>query len=333
MPVLDKLNKAQIEKYTKFLEAKENTNLNQDFRVLSLDKNNNFEIVYLEKNDNITGAMALRIMPVDRKHTVMYCSGEPVCDIYNLEEVNTLVNEAKGIATKYNSIMFVMTPNVEESDKLKKLYKKNGFKIYSTLPLSFLKNIHDKSMIVNLSQINDENMLEHFNDKTKYYIEMAEKREFQVKIGTTKREFNKFMKLYEQENMLDFQDVKKFETFKTLIKEFDDNELRVYTVSDKGKNLASAIVSKCGKNITCDEEIFEKENSLSVFARAKMHSEIIKWGVKANCTEYNMGKLEEDNRFKEGFATKEGIVKYIGKVCKVYNRFAALKYIVRGKKA
>lgn len=333
MPILDKTDKVQVEKYTKFLETKESVSLNQDFRVLSLDKNSNFEIVYLEKNGNITGTMALSIMPVGKKYSVLYSQGGPVCDVYNLNDVNLLVHEAKSVALKYNALMLVLLPEVEYEEKLEKLYKKKGFKMYSTLPFDFIKNAHDINMIVDLSQMNEDNVETYFNDKTKYYLETAQKREFQVKIGTTKREFNKFIKLYEQENMLDFQDVKKFETFKALLKEFDDDEIRVYSVSAKGKTVSSAIVSKCGNRIKCMGETYEKENPLAVFARAKMHLEIIKWGVNAGCVEYNMGKVdEEDNRLKEGFATKDGQVRFIGKICKVYNKFAAFKYIVRGKK-
>lgn len=333
MPVLDKTDKIQVEKYTKYLETKESVSLNQDFRVLSLDKNNNFEIVYLEKNGNITAAMALSIIPVGKSHSVLYCSGGPVCDIYNLNEVESLILEAKTIAQKNDALMVILVPEVEYDEKLKKLYKKKGFKLYSKLPFDFIKSVSDNNMIVDLSQMDENNVETHFNNKTKYYIETAEKRNFQTKIGTTKREFNKFMKLYEQENMLDFQDIKKFETFKALLKEFDDDELRVYSVSVKGKTLVSAIVERDGKKIKCIEEAYEKQNPLAVFARAKMHLEIIKWGVKTGCSAYNMGKVDEDgNRLKEGFATKDGQVRYIGKICKVYNKVSALKYTVRGKR-
>lgn len=332
MPVLDKSNKIQVAKYNKFLKGKENVSLTQDFRFLSSDKNNNFEIVYLEKNDNIIATMALSIISVSSKHSVLYCCNGPVCDIYNMEEVMSLIEEAKEIAIKHKALMLVMNPEVENSEKLKVLYKKKGFKIYSKLPFDFIKNTSSSNMVMDLSNVEEKKMIEILQDKAKYYVETAEKRNVQIKIGTTKREFNKFMKLYEQEKTLDFQDVKTFETFKTLLKELDDDELRIYTASVNGKVLSSAIACKYEETIKCIEEAFVKEDSQAIFARAKVHYEIMRWGIKTKCTSYNMGQVELDNRFKEGFATKAGQIEYIGKICKVYKKYASLIYRIRGKK-
>lgn len=332
MPVLDKSNKIQVEKYNNFLKGKENVSLTQDFRFLSSDKNNNFEIVYLEKNDNITATMALSIIPVSPKYSVLYCCSGPVCDIYNLEEVVALIEETKEIALKHKALMLVMNPEVENNEKLKALYKKKGFKIYSKLPFDFIKNTSSSNMVMDLSDVEEKTMIETLQDKAKYYVETAEKRNVQIKIGTTKREFNKFMKLYEQEKTLDFQDVKTFETFKTLLKELDDDELRIYTATVNGKVLSSAIACKYEDKVKCLEEAFAKEDPQAIFARAKIHYEIMRWGIKTGCTLYNIGRVELDNRFKEGFATKAGNVEYIGKICKIYNRYASLIYRIRGKK-
>lgn len=333
MPILDKTNKVLVTKYNKFLKGKESASLTQDFRFLLSDKNNNFEIVYLEKNDNLIATMALSIIPIGKKYSVLYCCNGPVCDVYNLDEVTSLVREVDVLAKKHNALMLVMNPEVEESEKLKGLYKRKGFKIYSMLPFDFVKNISSSNMVIDLSGVEESNMLEHLQDKAKYHIETAEKRNVQVKIGTTKREFNRFMKLYEQEKTMDFQAVKTFETFKALLKEFDDDELRIYTTSVNGKVLSSAIVCKYENNIKCLEEAYVKDEQLAVFARAKMHYEIMKWGVKSGCISYNMGQVDEgNNRFKESFATKAGQVNYIGKICKIYKSYASLIYRIRGKK-
>lgn len=333
MPILDKTNKVLVTKYNKFLKGKESASLTQDFRFLSSDKNNNFEIVYLEKNDNFIATMALSIIPIGKKYSVLYCCNGPVCDIYNLDEVTSLVREVDVLAKKHNALMLVMNPEIEESEKLKGLYKRKGFKIYSKLPFDFVKNISSSNMVIDLSNIEESNMFEYLQDKAKYHIETAEKRNVQVKIGTTRREFNRFMKLYEQEKTMDFQAVKTFETFKTLLKEFDDDELRIYTTSVNDKVLSSAIVCKYENKIKCLEETYAKDEQLAVFARAKMHYEIMRWGVKARCVSYNMGQVdEENNRFKESFATKTGQVNYIGKICKVYKGYASLIYRIRGKK-
>lgn len=330
MPILDKSDKVQVAKYIEFLKDKENVSLTQDIGFLSANKNSNFEIVFIEKNGHFTASMAINIIPVGKKHCVLYCCKGPVCDIYDLEQVNSLIKEAKPLVAKYNAIMLIMDPEIENDEKLKKIYNKKGYKVYSKLPFDFIKRSVDNCVNVDLEEFEEGHILEKLQDKTRYNIEAAEKRNVYIKIGTTKREFDKFIKLYEQEKLPEFEDIKNFQTFKNLLKEFDDDVIRIYTASVSGQTLSAAIVCKYGNTIKCLAEVSVK-SSLGIYARSKMHYEIIKWGIGNKCISYNMGQVDAiDNRFKEGFSTKLGLIEYIGKICKVYNRLALTYFRVIG---
>lgn len=332
MPILDKTNKIQVAKYIEFLKGKDNTAITQDFDFLSSDQNNNFEIVYLEKNDNIIATMALSIMPVNKKYNILYCCRGPVCDIYNLSDVVELVNESKLLVDKYNAIMLIMDPEVERNERLEKLYKTKGFKVCQKLPFDFLKEDTDSRMILGLETMNSKNIMGNLQDKARYYIETAEKRNIYIKASTTKRELDKFIKLYEKENVLRFQDVRNFQTFKNLLKTFDNDVIRTYIASVDGRTLCAAVVCNYKGKIACLKEVCLSD-SLGTAARAKMHYEIIKWGVNSGCTQYDMGQPDaKNNRFKELFTTKDGQIKYIGKICKIYNNLPLFFLRIRGGK-
>lgn len=330
MPILDKSNKVQVAKYLEFLQSKEDISINQNFDFLSSNKNNNFEIVYLEKNGHFIASMALSIICVGKKYSILYCCKNPVCDVYNLKEVNELVEEANVLVNKYNAIMFVMDPEIEYDEKLIKLYKRKGFKVYSKLSIKALENSPSNCMKLNLREIDEKNILDSLQDKIRYYVETAEKRNVHIKVSTTQRELNKFIKMYEKESLPGFEDIKRFQTYKNLLKEFDDDIIRVYIASVDSTPLAAAIVCKYKGTVKCLDEVCVSDSS-SIFGRAKMHYEIIKWGINSGASFYDMGEADEkDNRFKEGFATKEGFTKYIGKVCKVYNRLPLLFLKIKG---
>ena len=63
-----------------------------------------------------------------------------------------------------------------------------------------------------------------------------------------------------------------------------------------------------------------------------MQWEMIKWGLEKKCKTYNFGGiiyLDKTNglyKFKTGFVREEGLLKYIGEIDKVYNKFIYFAY-------
>jgi len=313
MPILDKTNKVMIAKYNEFVRGREHSSLTQDYSYLCSDKSKQFEIVYLEQNDNIIAAMAVVIVPINNKQTMLYSFKGPVSDIYDIKLVNRLIDELKEIANKYNSIYFVMNPEVVKDEKLIALYKKNKYKI---------KAVKNVCMQVELKNKTIEEVFCGFLDKTKYNIDAAEKKEIKLKIGTTKRDFETFMNLYKAEHEVKIQDIKNFEMFKELLNSFDSDVIRIYTASYKRKNISSAIICKYGDKVKCIEEAWTNTAD-GIYARSKLHYEAIKWAKSNECDFYDFDELDNasglDYRFKEGFATKDGVIEYIVDIYKVFN--------------
>jgi len=321
MPVLDKTNKVLVAKYNEYVRGREHSSLTQDYSYLCSDKNSQFEIVYLEQNGNFIAAMAVVIVPINSKHTMLYSYKGPVCDIYDIKLVNRLVDELKPLVQKYNAIYFVMNPEVATDEKLISLYKKNKYKIKKA------KNANNISMQVELKNQTLEEVFNSFNNKTKYNIETADKRDVKLKVGTTKRDFEAFMNIYKSENEVKFQDIKNFEMFKELLNSFDSDVIRIYTVSMNRRNISSAIMCKYAGKVKCIEEAWTNSAN-GILARTKIHYEAIKWAITNNCDIYDFNELDVitdiDYRFKEGFATKEGKIEYVGDICKVFKPQAYL---------
>lgn len=331
MPILDKTNKIQIAKYTEFLAKKENSTIEQDFGFLSADKNREFEIVYLEQNDNIIASVALVVLRIDEKHTALLGLRGPMCDIYDISCVTKLMQEAQPLVKKYNAILCTFCPEVIITDKLEHLYKKKGFCIVSKL--FCIPHIDNKSVVVSLNNKSEQEVLDSLSSKTKYNVENAPKRNIKIKAGATKKDFDKFLELYKEHNDVKFQDIKNFETFKNLLKQFDTDTIRVYTATVNGKLLAGGIICKYGNKVKCLEETYVEEN-IGILARARLHFEAIKWAISSNCVAYDFGGVEKetDLRFKEGFASKDGIVHYIGNICIIYDKLKYFRYKIFGGK-
>ncbi|MBR5227260.1 MAG: peptidoglycan bridge formation glycyltransferase FemA/FemB family protein [Clostridia bacterium] len=316
MPILDKKDKVQVAKYNEFIRNREQVSITQDYAFLVSNKSNDFEIVYLEKNGYIVASMAVLIVDILKKKKVFYCNNGPVCDIYDINVVKELINELQPLVKKHNPIYLVMEPKVEKEDKLNLLYKKHKYKIDTKAKLN-------RQIVLNIAGKTEEQIISGLNDKTKYNLETSQKKNVKIKISTTKRDFEKFLELYKSEKQLQIQDIKNFEMFKGLLSSFDEDVIRVYTASIDGKVLGGAIATRFGKAVRCLEEVFIKESN-ATYARTKLHFEIIKWGLENNCDIYEMGilddKLEADARFKEGFTSKTGVVEYVGKIYKIYNK-------------
>lgn len=337
MPILDITNKEQMKKYNHFIKSKENTSITQDIGFLSADKNNKFEIVYVEKNEIMTAAMAVIVIPVGRKHSILYSYRGPVMDVHNFKDIDELVHELQPVVDSNKAICTVLDPEITENEVLINTLKNKKYKILKKLPFAIIKDVPNTSCIIDLADETEESILQGVSAKTRYNIEASFKKDLILKAGATKREFEKFQELYKNEIGITIQDIKKFETFKNLLKTFDQETVRIYNVNLQGKTIASAIVSKYENKINCLEEVVA-DTPLSVFARSRIHFEAIKWGLKSGCKFYDMGvlnstdKLDKNERFKDGFMNKVKTVEYIGKICKINNKLFYYLYKIRGGK-
>ena len=86
MPILNKDNIEELNKYKDFLNKFENVSFMQAIEWGNVKNNWIQEIVYLEENGNIIAGMSLIIKKINKlKTSLIYVPRGPVCDITNIE--------------------------------------------------------------------------------------------------------------------------------------------------------------------------------------------------------------------------------------------------------
>lgn len=332
MPVLDKNNKEQVEKFEEFLNNSEYTRLTQTLQWGKVKSTWKQEVVYIEEDGKIVAAMTLLLEKVPKlKYHLMYCSRGPICDPNDVETVKKLVEEADVIAKKYNAFCLKLDPQVVYSEDLNNLYKKNGFKT------SGKKIDHDKFIqpiyeaVLDIKDTNEDDLIKRFSEKTRYNIRLSKRKGVEVYHSHSKEDLKIFYELYKITCVRDKIGCRAYEYFEKMVDAFDEEHLRIYIAKHEQDNLSAAIA------ITYGTEMFylygassnEKRNLMPNYA---MQWEMIRWAIEKKCKTYNFGgilHLDKNNglyKFKTGFCKEEGVLHYIGEIDKVYNKLIYFAY-------
>lgn len=319
MPILDKNDNKQVEKYNKFLKDN-NASAMQDLRWGKVKSNWMQEAVYLEENGNIIATMTILLNKVPLFNSyMMYASRGPVCDITNIELVKRLVKESDEIAKKYNAFVLKFDPEFKSNEQIKQLYLKNGFKILEGH--NVIQPRHN--MILDINNKTEEELLKQFSEKTRYNIKVATKKGVQVRYSRDKADLKIFYDLYKTTTIRDQIGCRPYEYFERMLEAYKEDELRVYIAEHEGESLSSAIALNYGSKMfyIYGASSNEKRNLMPNYL---MQWEMIKWGLENKCDNYDFGGVFEftnENglyKFKSGFCKKEGVTEYIGEIDKVY---------------
>ena len=332
MPILDKNNKEQVEKYKEFLNTNEYTRLTQTLEWGSVKNDWKQEIVYLEEEGKIIAGMSILLEKIPKlKYHLMYSSRGPICDPTDIDTIKRLVEEANEVAKKYNAFCLKFDPQIKYSDKLNKLYVDNGFKTSGKSP------DHDKLIqplyeaVLNIDNISEEDLMKSFAEKTRYNIRLSKRKGIEVYYSRDEEDLKTFYELYKITCIRDRIGCRAYEYFKRMLEAFDEEHLRIYIAKHGDDKLSAAIA------ITYGTEMFYLYGASSNVKRNLMPNyamqwEMIKWGLEKKCKTYNFGgiiHLDKNNglyKFKTGFCREEGVIKYIGEIDKVYNKFIYFAY-------
>ncbi len=327
MPILDKNNNEQVERYNKFLKDNKASAM-QDLRWGKVKSNWLQEAVYLEENGNIIATMTILLNKVPKFNAyMMYATRGPVCDITNIELVKKLVKEADIIAEKYNAFVLKFDPEFKVSEEVKKLYLKNGFKIVTNH--NVIQPRHN--MILDLENKTEEQLLTNFSEKTRYNIKVAAKKGVNIRYSRDKKDLKIFYELYKTTTIRDEIGCRPYEYFERMLEAYDESELRIYIAQHEGDNLSSAIALNYGDKMfyIYGASSNEKRNLMPNYL---MQWEMIKWGLENKCNNYDFGGVFEftnENglyKFKSGFCKQEGVTEYIGEIDKVYKPLIYIGY-------
>ncbi len=325
MPILDKNNEHELEKYNEFVRKYHGASLMQDisWSLVKTDWKN--EIVYIEENGKILASMSILLEKVPKMNSYLaYSPRGPVCDFYNIEIVNRLLKEAEKLKEKYNIFVIKMDPEVIKDENLIKLYKENNFKVKGEEAdiEALIQPVHN--MVLRLENEDEDTLFKRFSEKTRYNIRLSNKKGVTVKYSKSEDDLKIFYELYKVTCKRDKIGCRAYEYFKNMLDAYKDN-LRIYIASHEGDNLSAAIGINYGGKLfyIYGASSNEKRNLMPNYA---MQWEMIKWALDTKCTNYDFGgvlNMDPDNglfRFKSGFCKQEGVTVLIGEIDKAYDK-------------
>lgn len=316
-----------------FLQNHSKSHFMQSFEWTRVKSNwkNEFVVAYDDKN-KIIGAMLvlIRKMPIFN-YTLMYSPRGPVCDIYNKEIINGLINKVKELAKQYNAYTLKMDTDVLAIDeKFLEIAKKCGF----TLPKKS-KNFEgiQPRFVFRINNINgktEEEMLASFEQKTRYNIRLASKKGVTVKIAG-RDELKDFHKIMLETGVRDNFVIRSLEYFEKMYDEMGPEHLRLYMAYLDEKPIAGTIAILYGDK--CWYLYGASSNAhRNVMPNYLLQWEMIKWALSSNCNVYDFrgvsGDLSENNplyglyRFKKGF--NGDFTEFVGELDLVFKPFAKL---------
>ena len=325
MPILDKNNINEVKRYDDFLKNNENViHMYQSLEWAKVKGTNwKTEYVYLEKNGKITAAMQLFIRTFGKIFTMVYAERGPVCNIYDINTVKELIEEAEPLIKKYKAFVFKIDPSIPYSKELEDLYKSNGFNVKSDFK-NILEPMHPiRNMILNIKGKTEEEILKGYTSKTRYNIRVAERKGVYVTYSQDEEDLKTFFELMKITAKRDGIVSRNYEYYKKLLNSFPKDSIRIYLAKYEDKALSGAIAVNYGHTV----EYFygassnEKRNLMPNYL---MQQNMIRWAIETNCHYYNFGGIFNttmDNglyRFKEGFCHQESATKFIGEIDKVY---------------
>lgn len=326
MPILDQKNEEECERIREFFENSEYASFYQSFEwgKIKSDKWHN-EFVYIEENGEIIAAMLVLVRKIGKIFTMMYAQRGPIMDIYDTELLQRLVAEADILAKKYNAFVLKMDPEIEYSRELEEVLRNSGFRVKNEF-----KNILEpmqtvRSMILDINNKTEENLLTEYTAKTRYNVRLAIKKGVTVRWSQTEDDLKIFYELMKVTAVRDRIAVRAYEYYKEILETYQE-KARIYIAEFEGEPLSAALTINYGGRVTYfyGASANQKRNLMPTYL---MQQTMIEWGLETNCRTYDFGGIFNttlDNglyRFKEGFCHKKGATKFIGEIDKVYNNF------------
>ncbi len=333
MPILDFNNKKEVKEYEDFVLNYKGASFMQDLCWGKVKDNWTEEAVYLRgKDGKISAAMLVLIQKIKKTNvSMMYSPRGPVCDAYDIDTINKLIEEAKPLAKKYNAFVFKFDPQVIYKEELNKLYLDAGYKTsgYKPAPDSMIQPSHN--MVLNIDSKTEEELMKGFAEKTRYNIRLSGRKGVTVRFSRSKEDLKTFYDIYKITTIRDRIGCRDYEYFERMLDAYDERKLRIYIAEHEGEALSAAIATNIGG------ELFyvygaSSNNKRNLMPNYAMQMEMIRWGLETGCSSYNFGgvlNLDPNNglyKFKIGFCKEEGLEEYIGEINKVYKPFWYFMY-------
>lgn len=326
MPVVNKEDKNQMQKYEEFVSSYKGASLMQSIYWAKSKFDWIPEYVYIEEDGKIVAATSVLLKKVPYlKSYIAYTPRGPICDLTDIQLVNRIVKEVESLKGKYNIFLFKFDPNIKYDEKIEKLYKNAGYEVLNKNidKDDLIQPLHD--MIIYLNGENEDELLKSFSEKTRYNVRLAKKKGVEVYYSRKKEDLKIFYELYKVTAIRDKIGCRAYKYFETMLDSYDEKNIRIYIAKHEENYLSAAIAFNYGGELfyLYGASSNEKRNLMPNYL---MQWEMIRWALETNCNKYNFGgvlNLDPNNglyKFKIGFCKKDGITEYIGEIDKIYDK-------------
>ena len=191
------LEEKDKELYKKFLESHDRCNFQQSLEWGEVKTSWKKEVILSENSDgSIRGSLCVWIRKIPLFGNIMYSARGPVCNLYNEEVIQDIVDGANQLAKKYNAFVLRVEPDVLKSDeKFREIIIQKGFKIKDDSK-DFKDEIQPRFVFqLNIKGKTEDEIFKEFHSKTRYNIRLATKKGVVIKEGTRDdlKDFHKIM--------------------------------------------------------------------------------------------------------------------------------------------
>lgn len=327
MPFVDLKNTRELQRYNDFIANTEGANITQTTFWGEVKSGWSYKALYIEKNGEIRAAILILIKKLPLiPYYLFYSPKGPVCDFNDRELLKELLKEVGDYAKKKKAFMLKFDPELLEGfDYMDKL---SGMHLNIRCKNKSLKDyIQPKhNMVLNLENKTEEELLQEFSSKTRYNINLADRKGVKVFYDETKAAVPIFYNIHKVTGERDGFIIRNQSYFENLIETLPKDSTRIYYTKHEEDFLSAAITINFGGKswYMYGASSNVKRNLMPSYI---MQWEMIKWALSRGMKKYDFGGVFEFTKenglfkFKEGFCRTCGMTEYIGEVDIVYNKF------------
>ncbi len=305
------MDKKDSEKYNSFLQAHPKGHFMQS-PLWAMVKSNwiNEVIIVKDEMGTIKGSMSVLIRKIPfLNRTMMYSPRGPVCDIHDVNTFKSLIDSAKQLARKYKSYVLKLDPDVVIEDKeFKQIIDELGFKTKGSS--KNFEGIQPRFVFrLNIKGKTENELLQFFQQKTRYNINLAVRKGVTVSLGT-QDDIPNFHRIMLETGIRDKFVIRSTEYFEKMYDCLGPEHIRIYLAWFEGKIVAGTLAVLYGNKCWYLYGASSNE-SRNVMPNYLLQWEMIKWAVDSGCDIYDFrgvsGDLDESNplyglyKFKKGF--------------------------------
>lgn len=336
MPVVDKNNLTEVQRFEDFVMNSEYGHSMQSMNWAKVKNNWDSDYVYVEDSEgNIEGSLSIISVKNDGKNAFLYAPRGPVCDFYDTDLVNRLIKEAEEVVERRNGFLLRMDPEVlYDEDLVEKLRQEITADNFAVRTRGSLEDEHDftnprNNMIMDLSGKTVDSLLEEMSGDKRYRI----RRSYRDGVKTRRvrwgdENFQKDLDLFYDLTvfMADRHEInhRPKEYFARLMESFGDNAV-MYFAEDEEEALACALV------------VFHKMKAFYMYAASVTHKakknasvqlniEAMQDAIRLGIPSYDFGGVYHfttENglyNYKHWYTGPEGHKEFIGELDIIYDQ-------------